>query len=220
MTDQQQSTDTTTQNIAQAIQEISERVSVLVHEEIELAKAEMTEKVTKLVKGAVIGIAAGIFVVFGLIYLLHGFAWLTWYELFPDQPVLLGLLRRGRGAPAARRSGRLHRGARGEVRFAAHAGHGHRRGQAHQGDRPVQAPGADHLAMPTRTPEEIRASIESNRMELAHSLTRLRGEVAEITDWRKQIAQHQKQVLIGAAVAGFVIGGGIAAVGGLFRRRR
>jgi hypothetical protein len=71
--------------------------------------------------------------------------------------------------------------------------------------------------MPTRTPEEIRASIESNRMELAHSLTRLRGEVA---DWRKQIAQHQKQVLIGAAVAGFVIGGGIAAVGGLFRRRR
>ena len=43
--------------------------------------------------------------------------------------------------------------------------------------------------------------------------------MAEITDWRKQIAQHQKQVLIGAAVAGFVIGGGIAAVGGLFRRR-
>ena len=39
-------------------------------------------------------------------------------------------------------------------------------------------------------------------MELAHSLTRLRGEVTEITDWRKQIAQHQKQVLIGAAVAG------------------
>ena len=74
--------------------------------------------------------------------------------------------------------------------------------------------------MPTRSPEEIRASIEANRTELAHSLGRLRGEVAEITDWRKQIAQHQKQVLIGAAVAGFVIGGGIAAVGGLFRRRR
>jgi hypothetical protein len=74
--------------------------------------------------------------------------------------------------------------------------------------------------MPTRTPEEIRASIESNRAELAHSLTRLRGEMAEMTDWRKQIAQHQKQLLIGAAVAGFVIGGGVAAVGGLFRRRR
>ena len=74
--------------------------------------------------------------------------------------------------------------------------------------------------MPTRTAEEIRASIEANRMELAQSLTRLRGEVAEVTNWRKQIAEHQKQVLIGAAVAGFVIGGGIAAVGGLFRRRR
>ena len=72
----------------------------------------------------------------------------------------------------------------------------------------------------TRTPEEIRASIESNRMELAHSLVRLRGEVAELTDWRRHIAEHRKQVLIGAAVAGFVLGGGIAAMGGLFRRRK
>ena len=74
--------------------------------------------------------------------------------------------------------------------------------------------------MATRTPEQIRASIEANRMELAHSLTRLRGEVAEVTDWRKQIVEHRKQVMMGAAVAGFVLGGGIAAVGGLFRRRR
>ena len=73
--------------------------------------------------------------------------------------------------------------------------------------------------MANRTPEEIRASIEANRVELAHSLVRLRGEVAEITDWRKQILTHRKQVLIGAGVAGFVIGGGIAAIGGLFRRR-
>jgi uncharacterized membrane protein YqjE len=89
MTDQQQ-TDTTTQNIAQAIQEVSDRATLLVREEIELAKAEVTEKVTKLVKGAVVGIAAGIFVVFALIYLLHGFAWLTWYELFPDQQYFWG----------------------------------------------------------------------------------------------------------------------------------
>src|SRR3954469_23611355 len=59
-----------------------------------------------------------------------------------------------------------------------------------------------------RSPEEIRASIEQNRTDLAHSLDRLRGEVTELTDWRKQIQRHQKQVLIGAAVAGFVIGGG------------
>ena len=74
--------------------------------------------------------------------------------------------------------------------------------------------------MPTRSPEEIRLSIEHNRHELAVSLDRLRGEIAEVADWRKQIAAHQKQVLIGAAVAGFVVGGGLAALGGLFRRRR
>jgi orotate phosphoribosyltransferase-like protein len=74
--------------------------------------------------------------------------------------------------------------------------------------------------MPTRSPEEIRASIEANRKELGTSLERLRSEVAVLTDWRSQLVAHQKQVVIGAAVAGFVIGGGIAANGGLFRRRR
>ena len=74
--------------------------------------------------------------------------------------------------------------------------------------------------MPTRTPEEIRAAIEANRKELGTSVERLRNEVAVLTDWRGQLARHQKPVVIGAAVAGFIIGGGIAAVGGLFRRRR
>jgi hypothetical protein len=74
--------------------------------------------------------------------------------------------------------------------------------------------------MPQRSAEDIRRSIESNRAELALSLERLRGEVAEVTDWRKQIVRHQRSVLIGAAVAGFMIGGGFAALGGLRRRRR
>ena len=74
--------------------------------------------------------------------------------------------------------------------------------------------------MPQRSPQEIRSSIESNRAELAVSLDRLRGEVAEVTDWRKHLREHQQQVMIGAAVAGFVLGGGIAAVGGLLRRRK
>lgn len=74
--------------------------------------------------------------------------------------------------------------------------------------------------MPERSAEEIRRSIESNRAELAVSLERLRGEVAEVTDWRRQLVRHQRTVLIGAAVAGFVIGGGFAALGGLRRRRR
>jgi hypothetical protein len=71
----------------------------------------------------------------------------------------------------------------------------------------------------SRSPQEIRSSIEANRAELAHSLVRLRGEVAEVTNWRKQIITHQKQVLIGAAAAGFLLGGGVAGVVGLFRRR-
>jgi hypothetical protein len=71
----------------------------------------------------------------------------------------------------------------------------------------------------TRSPEEIRRSIEANRAELGVAVDRLRAEVAEVTDWRKQINRRRKQFLIGAAVAGFVIGGGIAALGSLVSGR-
>jgi len=72
----------------------------------------------------------------------------------------------------------------------------------------------------TRTPEEIRRSIEANRAELGLAVERLRGEVAEVADWRKHLRNNQKQVMIGAAVAGFVLGGGIAAMTGLMTGRR
>jgi C4-dicarboxylate-specific signal transduction histidine kinase len=74
----------------------------------------------------------------------------------------------------------------------------------------------------TRTAEEIRRSIEANRAELGLAVERLRGEVAEVADWRKHLRNNQKQVIIGAAVAGFVLGGGVAAMTGLLvgRRRR
>jgi uncharacterized protein DUF3618 len=77
--------------------------------------------------------------------------------------------------------------------------------------------------MPARSPEEIRASIEHNRQELGHSLEKLRVEVGHLMDWRAQMRQHQREVLIGAGIAGFVLGGGIAALGALAfggRRRR
>jgi Protein of unknown function (DUF3618) len=70
-----------------------------------------------------------------------------------------------------------------------------------------------------RSPEEIRRSIEANRAELGMAVERLRGEVTRATDWRGHFQRHRKQVLIGAAVAGFVIGGGIAAMTGLLRGR-
>jgi hypothetical protein len=75
--------------------------------------------------------------------------------------------------------------------------------------------------MPTRTPDEIRASIEQNRQELGVSLERLRVEVVRLTDWRSQLQRHQQQAMIAAGVAGFVVGGGIAALGAIaFGRRR
>jgi Putative Actinobacterial Holin-X, holin superfamily III len=69
------------QNIATAITEVSEKATLLVREEIELAKAEVTEKISKLARGAVVAGAAGIFLVTALIFVLNGLAWLLYYEL-------------------------------------------------------------------------------------------------------------------------------------------
>ena len=67
-----------TSELARAVQEVTERAQILIREEIELAKAEVTTKVGKLAKGAAIGAAAGVFFIFGLIYLLHGASWFAW----------------------------------------------------------------------------------------------------------------------------------------------
>jgi uncharacterized membrane protein YqjE len=69
------------QNIATAIAEVSDRATRLVHEEIELAKAEVSEKATKLIKGAVVGVAAGVFLLMAVIFALIGCAWLLYYYL-------------------------------------------------------------------------------------------------------------------------------------------
>ncbi|HYM45674.1 MAG TPA: phage holin family protein [Solirubrobacteraceae bacterium] len=73
--------DEVPKGIATAIAEISERATLLVREEIELAKAEVAEKTARLVKGAVVGLAAGMFVVTALFFVLIGFAWLLYYYL-------------------------------------------------------------------------------------------------------------------------------------------
>jgi hypothetical protein len=71
--------------LVQAIQEVGERASVLVREEIELAKAEVTEKVTKLGKGAAVATAAGVFVLGALVMILFGLAYFAyWIIPFPD----------------------------------------------------------------------------------------------------------------------------------------
>ncbi len=73
-----------------------------------------------------------------------------------------------------------------------------------------RAPGA-----PGRTSDQIRADIERHRGELSYSVEALRNKVAELTDWRRQIREHRRELAIGAAVVGFAVGGVIA-----LRRRR
>ena len=70
------------QSIPAAVQEISDRATTLIREEIELAKAEVQQKISRLVKGVIIGAAAGIFIGTALLFVLHGAAWLAWFELF------------------------------------------------------------------------------------------------------------------------------------------
>ena len=78
-------------SMGELVFDVSERVSTLVREEIELAKTEVTEKVTALVKGGVVGIVAGVFALMGLAMLMHGLAWLL-NELFFEDDVWIGFL--------------------------------------------------------------------------------------------------------------------------------
>jgi len=55
--------------------EVSTKASLLVREEIELAKAEVSTKLARLGRGAAVGAAAGFFAFLGLIFLLHTLAW-------------------------------------------------------------------------------------------------------------------------------------------------
>jgi len=70
-------------SVAELVIDVSERASILVRDEIELAKAEISEKATKLLRGSVVGVAAGTFAFLALILAMHGFAWLI-NDLFFD----------------------------------------------------------------------------------------------------------------------------------------
>jgi hypothetical protein len=76
------------------------------------------------------------------------------------------------------------------------------------------------VARGRRTPEMIRAEIHETRRELAFSVNDLRSKVSELTNWRGQLVRNRRAALVGAAVAGFVIGGGVAATVSLITRRR
>ncbi len=72
------------------------------------------------------------------------------------------------------------------------------------------APGA-----PGRSAAEIRRDIDVRRQQLGTSVEALRGRVTELTDWRRQVREHRGELIVGAAIVGFALGG-LA----MLRRRR
>jgi len=68
---------------------------------------------------------------------------------------------------------------------------------------------------PGRSAAQIRRDIDLQRRALGTSVELLRGRVTELTDWRRQVREHRSQLIVGAAVAGFALGGLM-----MLRRRR
>ena len=118
------------------VNRISLNASALVREEIELAKAEMEMKVKRLVRGAVVGAAAGFFVFLGLIFAFHTLAW-SLNDFFDG--VWDGVPDHDRPALRALGVAGLHRVQALPGRRAPDARHGDRGGQAHA--RGARAPG-------------------------------------------------------------------------------
>lgn len=63
------------------------------------------------------------------------------------------------------------------------------------------------MATKPRSPEQIRESIEQNRMALVHSVDTLRGEIVRATDWRGYLERNRETVVKGSAAVGLVVGG-------------
>jgi uncharacterized membrane protein YqjE len=71
-------------SVTELVFDVSERTSTLIREEVELAKTEVTEKVTKLLRGSAVGLAAGVFAFLALILVMEGVAWLLNEEVFDN----------------------------------------------------------------------------------------------------------------------------------------
>ena len=95
--------------VGELVFEVTDRASILIREEIELAKTEVTEKVNSLLRGSVTGLVAGVFVLLALMLAMHGFAWLLndlvfdnfWAGFFVEAAIFL-LIAAGAGFYAYR----------------------------------------------------------------------------------------------------------------------
>jgi hypothetical protein len=72
-------------SVGELVFDVSERASTLIREEIELAKTEVSEKLGSLLRGSVVGIAAGTFAFLALILAMHGIAWVISEAFFDDK---------------------------------------------------------------------------------------------------------------------------------------
>lgn len=72
---------TAEKSLGEIVSDVSEKASLLVREEIELAKAEVKQKVTRLGAGAAAGAAAGVFLVFAAVFFFQALSWF-WVDLF------------------------------------------------------------------------------------------------------------------------------------------
>jgi hypothetical protein len=68
---------------------------------------------------------------------------------------------------------------------------------------PERRPGSP---APGRSAAEIRRDIDIQRQNLGTSVEDLRGRVNELTDWKRQAREHKKELIIGAAAVGFLVG--------------
>jgi hypothetical protein len=76
-------------NLGEIVAEVSEKASLLIRQEIDLAKAEVTSKISKLTRGAAVGAAAGVFLIFGITMFFHTLAWFL-IDLFDFNQVWYG----------------------------------------------------------------------------------------------------------------------------------
>ena len=201
-------------SVGELVIDVSERVSLLVREEIELAKAEVTEKVTQLVRGSVVGIVAGVFAWLGLAMLMHAFAWLL-NELFFEDEIWLGFLveaviwfliaaaagffayrsmKAGRRRRRRWRSPRRRRSARPSRRAPMSDNPELVPRQPAGVDRPSarrRAPATPSRSAPTSSASARSSAVRSRPARPGHGLT----------DWRR-VREHRRELVIGAAVVG------------------
>ena len=210
--------------LGELVFDVTEGVSGLVREEIQLAKAEVSEKAGKIAKGAVVGISAGIFAFLALILVMEGIAWLlneevfngkTWPGFFIEAAVFLLI-----AALAALIAYKAVKAGSPPVPTQAieEAKLTKEMLRRRTNERRSQTGAALDAGQPGRSAEQIRRDIDAQRQQLGTNVEALRGKVTEVTDWRRQVEEHKQQLIIGAAAVGFLVG--IKLMRGRRRRKR